>query len=435
MTRLAPCPAPTHDALFYGAMTPRRRKVLEDLAARGLAVNVFTRGAFGRARDHALYAARLFLNIHHSLPASLEIVRLGYALANRRAVVSELAPGAYCYPELKEACAFGEYEALAPLAQELAADERRREAQARRGFEAFAALRLDEALEKLVGRRSGPGRGAEFTPLPDRLRVGAGPDFRNEDLNVETDPRFRPDLTLDLSRPLDPEARHATARFGEIRLKAGSFRTIACPGLLARTGDPDQLMANFLALLQAGGRLTLTLPYDLSEEAAGLPRAFNERALERYTDGAVLSGWTEARFETETVEYQLSAYGRALAIRGRSPAELRRTPRAVAGLRVVLKKRLCTPEERTLGLARTRDFYLEPAAVVWQVAEREEPPPEPDPKTLLGLRLRLAALAFKRARYRLMIRCRAIKRRHDRYPEKLAALERKIGELRLLLKP
>ncbi len=436
MTRLAPCPAPTHDALFYGAMTPRRRQVLEELTGRGLTVNVLTR-AYGQARDHALYAARLLLNIHHSLPASLEIVRLGYALANRRAVVSELAPDTYHYPELREACAFGEYEALAPIALELAADERRREERARRGFEAFAALRLDEALERLVDRRTGPGRGAEFESLPDQLRVGAGPDFRNEALNIEGDPRFRPDLVLDLSRPLNFEEPHVTARFGDLSLRPGSFRIITCPGLLARTPDPDQLMANLLALLQPDGRLILTLPYDLSEEAAGLPRSFNEPALTRYTGRAGLLGWTEARFAVETVDYRLSAHGRALAARGRSLDELRRTPRAVAGLRVVLRKCPYPPAERTEDQALTRDFYLGPA-VVWQVAEpgaaEADAAPEPAPPALWRLWLRLAALGLRRERYRLNLRFK-LAQGHDRYPEKLAELEKEMGALRRLLKP
>ncbi len=493
MTRLAPCPAPTSDVLFYGAMTPRRREVLTALAERGLAVNRLTR-AFGPARDQALYGTRVFLNIHHSLPASLEIVRLGYALANRRAVVSELAPGTYHYPELAGACAFGTHEELVPLVLDLVHDERQREEQARLGFEAFAALKLDEALAELVGRRLVHGQGADFAPegpnaaaassrpdfdgrdknltaspqvkpsCPDHLRIGSGPDFWNEALNVDADPRMRPDLVADPTRPLTPGASYPTERFGPVTLEPGSFQTISLPRLAAEVEDLDGLMTACLDLLRPGGELIVSGPHELAAEAPAARRAFNAASWRRYTDQTEWSGWTGARFELARLDYGLSDFGRARQAQGRTPEELDRTPGAVDRLRAVLRKRLLSPEEKTAAAETaapltspafrpeapappaptdlqtaepplTREIYTGPA-IVWLV---EDPDREVDPVTRprlpsrWGLRWKLVQLRLRRARYRFNLR-HQYTGRHSRYQDKLADLETEISEARRLLK-
>ncbi|MDL2227080.1 hypothetical protein LJB86_05445, partial [Deltaproteobacteria bacterium OttesenSCG-928-M10] len=263
MTRLAPCPEPAGDVLFYGAVTQRRRWVLEELESMGLKVNRLT-FAYGQKRDQAIYSSKIILNIHHSLPASLEVVRLGYVLANSRAVVSELAPDTYYYPELAGSCVFRPYDQLVRAVTDLLGDEKRLREQAARGFKIFSNLSLEKSLEELVGRRAVYGAGVDFPlpePRPDHLRLGSGLDFLNSALNVDADSRMKPDIVLDLAAPEKPALRHLTDRFGEIALEPGSFQLISLPGLLARTPDPDLLLTRCLELLAEGGRLIVTAPY------------------------------------------------------------------------------------------------------------------------------------------------------------------------------
>ncbi|MDR1045857.1 MAG: hypothetical protein LBP33_12220 [Candidatus Adiutrix sp.] len=434
MSRLGPCPAPLSDVLFYGGLNPRRRRVLDELRARGLKVNLLTK-AYGPARDQALYAARLFLNIHHSLPASLEMVRLGYVLANARPVLSELAPDTYHYPEIKDAAEFRPYEELVPAALELLADRDRLDGLARRGLDHFSKLRLEDALEKLVGRRPAFSSGADFVPLrprPNRLLIEAGPDFDNESLNVGGDGRMRPDLRLDLGRPLDSRARRRTERFGEIELTPGSFESLTVPRLGAWPDDLDQLMANCLELLSPGGLVSLTGPYDLSGAAAG-GRAFNEQSWRRYTEESYLQGWTAASFELVEIKYRLSDYGRVLEARGRDLDFLRRTPRAISSIRAVLRKRLLSPEELTGARFLTREIYQGPVEA-WQAAAPEEQGfSEEKLPPAWGLRLRLVSLGFRRRRYLFHLKYPKLNR-HGRYQEKLAAAEKALEETRRLLK-
>jgi SAM-dependent methyltransferase len=442
MTRLKPGAIENQDVLFYGALTPRRRAVLAELTAKGVRVNCLTR-AYGARRDQAIYTAKLFLNIHHSVPASLEVVRLGYILANSRAVVSELNPDTYHYPELAGACAFSPYDGLAETTLELLKDADRRGRQARQGFEAFSALDLCGALEKLLGRRAARGLGADFAPAtptrplgdfaeprPDLINAGSGADFRNEALNIDVDPRFSPDLVLDLALPLDMSATHETARFGEIRLRPGSFSRIVCFGLLGLVADRAVFMRNMLALLAEGGEMLLSVPYDLSLEAAGAG-SFNEGSWKNEAGENRLLEGEGARFEVERLDYVLSDFGRARQAGGASPETLRVTPRAISEMHVLLRKRALTDDDRARRLALTRECYDRPV-IDWEIREQEADEArrgQPRLPGRLGLGWRLLRLRLRRCRYRFNA-----KHAKDagRYQDKLKELDLEIESVRRL---
>ena len=437
MTRLEPCPAPVHDVLFYGSMTPRRRYILDELEKRGLKVNRLAK-AYGQKRDQAIFSAKVFLNIHHSLPASLEIVRLGYVLANKRAVVSELAPDTYHYPELAGACAFREYEQLVEAVAELAADESECRKQAERGFEAFSGLRLDQALEELVGRRVRPlseSGSSWLEPRPNHLRAGSGLSFLNQALNVDSRRFMRPDLALDLSSAL-PEGRvFQTERFGDIEMSPGSFDLISCPELLATTNNPDQLMTNFLELLKPGGRLILTAPYQGAVWGTQAGRSFTEKSWLRYTRQARLIGWETSAFELESSEWLLSETGRILQAKGLPLEALRLRGGAIEGLRTVLRKRILTPEEITETAYVCRDIFSGPA-IDWRVEDEEslvDPVVQAPLPSAFGLRCRLFRLRLNEVRYALNIKFK-LARKHGRYEDKLLETRRDIAETRRWLK-
>jgi SAM-dependent methyltransferase len=171
---------------------------------------------------------------------------------------------------------------------------------------------------------------------------------------------MNPDLVLDLSEPLDPSALHHTVRFGEIRLRPGMFSRITAFELLEHVADLPRAMLNFLTLLEEGGDLRLSVPYELSQGAWQDPthvRAFNEKSWLYYTSWAWYMGWREERFELEDMVFVLSEYGRLLEAGGTEREDLLRLPRAVDGMRVVLRKRASTRSERDEFDALTRAFY------------------------------------------------------------------------------
>ncbi|MDR3175479.1 MAG: hypothetical protein LBU06_02965 [Desulfovibrio sp.] len=151
MTRLNPEYPQTVDVLFYGTVNKRRRKIIEDLRSAGASVSA-ARGIFGTERDLAIAAARLVLNVHYYVPATLEMPRLGYLWANGKTVVSERRKETEIDPGLEESCRFCAYEDLVGETLSMLCSARARELQARAGFAAFSALRQEDFLEAVVGR-------------------------------------------------------------------------------------------------------------------------------------------------------------------------------------------------------------------------------------------------------------------------------------------
>jgi hypothetical protein len=171
MTRIAQNISPNIDALFYGYVSDRRHAVIQRLLSSGLGV-ICPKEAFGNLRDKLLAHAKLILNIHNFVPARLEITRLGYVWANKKAVLSEYCDGDEIPDDLREACVFASCDDFPEIAAQLLTDEGKLQRQAQAGFKAFVARPLTRTLEKLVGRRvwaiSGSG-GATFASVKEWL--------------------------------------------------------------------------------------------------------------------------------------------------------------------------------------------------------------------------------------------------------------------------
>ena len=177
MTRLAPGYPEDVDLLFYGLVTERRDAVLRRLVAEGHKV-IASQEAFGDLRDSLLAHARVVLNVHQFVPARLEVVRLGYVWANKKAVLSERGPETEVPDHLEEACVWAEYDGLVEAAARLLAEPDAAARQAERGFRAFAARPMTVALEKIVGRRVRPAGapGVHESGTDETSADEAGPD-------------------------------------------------------------------------------------------------------------------------------------------------------------------------------------------------------------------------------------------------------------------
>ncbi len=366
MTRLAQNRHPLYDVLFYGALNERRRTVIEALHKTGARVFLPAGMLAGVERDQLIVQSALVLNVHYYLPASLEVVRLGYLWANKRAVVSEREEHTEIPSGLETACAYAAHEDLVFAAHKLIRDKSARERQAKEGFRAFTALPQSEILKKIVGARKQP---AMAPAPPDRLNVGSGRAFRPEAVNLDIAAYCNPDILLDISQPLHFEQVYATRRFGDISLKRESFSWVGAFEVLEHVSDLPQTMRNILDLLSDGGVLELSVPYALSLGADQDPthvRHFNEHSWFYYTWCSWRLGWRNERFDLITQEFVLSDLGKALQKQGASQEALLRTPRAVDGMQVRLRKRKTTEMEKLEYDREFRTFYLEPA-MDWEV--------------------------------------------------------------------
>ncbi len=189
--------------------------------------------------------------------------------------------------------------------------------------------------------------------FPSVLNLGSGDDFREDCLNIDTDPRWGPDLAIDLGS-LDIGERGMplrTQRFGDLVLAPGSFETIVANHVLEQVSDLAGVMKACLTLLKTGGTMEIKVAYDLSYGAWQDPanvRSFNERSWLHYTDWFWFMGWRDARFEIVGLDYIPSPYGRELGASGLPIDEVSRRPRAIDGLSVKLRKVRLSPEEREI---------------------------------------------------------------------------------------
>jgi len=150
------------DVLFYGSVNDRRRRVLEELEARGLRVEkVF--GVYGEARDRLIARSKVVLNLHYYEAKVFEVVRVSYLLGNRRCVVSERGAARDEEREFEQAVAFAGYGELADTCLRLCADEE-------------ARARLAEAGEKVMAGRDERRYLAEALDLPRPGAAAAAPE-------------------------------------------------------------------------------------------------------------------------------------------------------------------------------------------------------------------------------------------------------------------
>jgi SAM-dependent methyltransferase len=167
------------------------------------------------------------------------------------------------------------------------------------------------------------------------LNLGSGRDRRDECVNADILERAKPDWLVDISKPL---AATTIDWCGEpLEIGPGTFSKIIAIDVLEHIPDLVTAMTNCRDLLEMGGEMHISVPYDLSLGAWQDPthvRAFNERSWVYYCAWAWYLGWTGSRFNMERLEYTLSP-GTDLEL---PQEQLLRTPRAVESMYVVLKK-------------------------------------------------------------------------------------------------
>ena len=152
MTRIAKAKPQDIDVLFYGFVNDRRRSVLDAVAAEGLRVEA-PFGVYGRPRDELIARAKIVLNVHQLEGRVLEMVRVSYLLANRKAVVTEQSAGLDDEPGLAGAVHSVAYDELAQACRMLVRDDGRRRALELAAFRWMSARRQSQAIKDLLKAR------------------------------------------------------------------------------------------------------------------------------------------------------------------------------------------------------------------------------------------------------------------------------------------
>jgi hypothetical protein len=132
------------DLLFMGAMSPRRASLKQALETCGRPLKiVFAYEVYGAERDKLLNRAKIVLNVAYwDSFHQLEIVRIGYALANAAFVISETADNLGEYEDLLPGMIIGKYNQLVPLVLLYLDQPEERERIAQLGYECFRARPL-----------------------------------------------------------------------------------------------------------------------------------------------------------------------------------------------------------------------------------------------------------------------------------------------------
>jgi SAM-dependent methyltransferase len=353
LNRILPALQTDIDVLFYGSLNPRRSHIVRALKNAGAKVTVLF-GVYGVERDNLISRSKIVLNIHFYERKILEIVRLSYLLTNSKAVVTEICSQTEIENGLAEAVVALPYESLVNGCLSLLQDDAKRQAIEKRGFQYFSQRRESDILSKALQATEAKQPTPRTTPIPARLNLGSGKDWRENFFNVDVDSYWEPDAVLDFNHPLPIGKPLDTGRFGTIILENDSFDEIVANDALEHIPSLKVAMTSCLNLLKVGGLFSISVPYELSWGAWQDPthvRAFNERSWLYYTDWFWYMGWTEARFELAHFNLTLSPVGKQLQSQLVKGEDLIRYPRAVDQMQVVLRKMLLTEVERQQVLA------------------------------------------------------------------------------------
>lgn len=356
MTRIDPDYPKDIDVLLYGSPNERRMQAIEALQNMGVKA-VLADKVFGAERDFLIARSKIVLNVHYYTPGILEVVRIGYLLANKKMVVSELNADTEMHAGYEEACVYSPYDQIVKTVQALLSREELCKNQALKGYEIFKNKSYPEILSEVAGVAASDSTTRKC--IPKKMNAGSGKDYRMDYFNVDISSKWNPDAVLDLSKPISSNV-YETERFGKVFLTPGYFEQILANDMIEHVPDLVQTMSNFLELLCEGGSLHIKVPYELSLGAWQDPthlRAFNENSWKYYTEWAWYLGWKDWRFELQEIEYELTSLGRYHHSQGAGLDEILKLPRAIDTMSVVLRKRKSNSSEKLEYDRRHHLFY------------------------------------------------------------------------------
>jgi len=151
------------DVLFFGVLTDRRKRLLDQLAERGLNVRCLV-GVFGEERDRWIARSKVVLNVHASTGGLYEHLRVLYLLANRKAVVTEPGETGELDPDLVRGLEMVPYDCMIESCVRLVRDPDARRTLADAGFDSITSpsRRMSAILGTLADLKDHVPRGTNW---------------------------------------------------------------------------------------------------------------------------------------------------------------------------------------------------------------------------------------------------------------------------------
>jgi hypothetical protein len=137
------------DVLFYGALNDRRKNALIAMKEAGLNV-VNLGGVYGRSLDGYIARSKIVLNIHFHASKIFEIVRVGYLLNNKKAVVAEVDTDTEIDPDIRQAVVGVSYDQLLNTTINLVRNDALREQAEQNAFKIFSGRPQSEYLKRVL---------------------------------------------------------------------------------------------------------------------------------------------------------------------------------------------------------------------------------------------------------------------------------------------
>jgi SAM-dependent methyltransferase len=361
------------DVLFYGLISPRRQILLDTLKQAGLNVvhTPYQSTWSEEERNDYISRAKIVLNMAYADYSQIfEMARVSLLMANHAFVLTENLERVKVThnqqpPELKECLGFFDYNIeqqstdIVEKCQHYINQPELRQTMVQKAYEYLHRISFEDYLSKAVDEyiqekilmpenTSPPSTQLVF---PRLIQIGSGKSWRYDCLNLDIEPRYKPDILVDLNQPFPFDQPIQTWRFGEISIPKNYFHYILSEHVFEHIHDLVQAMTNCLDLLTDGGILEIEVPYDLSHGAWQDPthvRALNENSWAYYTQWYWYIGWTDYRFDMFDLKYNLSQYGQELLNQNPNGGidGIKHIPRTIDSLRTKLRKRETTDAEK-----------------------------------------------------------------------------------------
>lgn len=149
LQRIKPALEKDIDVLFYGSLTPERKKVLGELKSHGLRV-VHLSGVFGDERDAHIARSKMVLNLHQHGTKILEVVRIHYLMNNGVVVVSQYDADSTGAEDYREGLVLAKYDEVVEQCVTLCASDELLQQYANRSLCVIKKLNAVEIMRKMI---------------------------------------------------------------------------------------------------------------------------------------------------------------------------------------------------------------------------------------------------------------------------------------------
>jgi hypothetical protein len=353
------------DLLFYGSINERRKKILDELASRGLKIKIIF-GVYGPERDLLIGQSRAVLNLHFYDSQILEQIRIFYPLINQIPVISENFPASSA-PDVYNTCIFTPADSeFNDFVVKLLADKSLFQELSAAKVANFEVTKdhtqFSESLASTIGYLDSIFEKFSQTFNFKKINLGSGKDYRRGYLNIDLRDDVLPDIIFDLSEKISFPIQCQSNIYGAITVNENQIDEIIANDVLEHVPNLEMLMGNCLRLLNIGGKFIINVPYDLSYGAWQDPthiRAFNQNSWLYYTDWFWYLGWFNHKFDLVELKFNPSQFGHELIKKNVNQEAVLGTPRAIDSMQVILVKRETTPEEKSLARSFSNELILE----------------------------------------------------------------------------